>query len=93
MILSSFGILKLSIYPPWKKIFNPYELRPEYNIKMLPTMVTEGEFSSAIALALSLNLSASVFRQLLNKIPHNCIQSILVELELSQKEQLLNKIC
>ena len=49
-----------------KTIFNPYQLSPSINPKMIPDLIRTKDFTSAIIIALKLNLN---IRKLITKIP------------------------
>lgn len=76
MITTSFGTLILSSVEQ-KAVFNPYNLSPSLTPHMIPELVKDKDYTSALLITLKLNLNA---RKLLTKIPAEHVKAIVCEL-------------
>jgi selenophosphate synthase len=65
LITTSFGTLILSTVEQ-KAVFNPYNLSPMLRPQMIPELIQNKDYTSALLIALKLNINA---RKLLTKIP------------------------
>lgn len=73
LITTSFGTLVLSSIEQ-KAVFNPYHLSPSLTPKMIPEMIHNKDYTSALLVALKLNLNV---RKLLAKIPIEHAKAII----------------
>jgi hypothetical protein len=89
LITTSFGTLILSTVEQ-KAVFNPYHLSPYLSPKMIPELIQKKDYTSALLVALKLNINA---RKLLAKIPIEHVKAIVCEFEPLFAELLLEKIC
>lgn len=65
LICTSFGTLILSTVEQ-KAVFNPYHLSPSLSPQMIPQLIINKDYTSALLVSLKLNINA---RKLLSKIP------------------------
>lgn len=77
LITTSFGTLILSTVEQ-KAVFNPYNLSPSLRPQMIPELIQNKDFTSALLVALKLNINA---RKLLTKIPAEYVKATVSELE------------
>jgi len=71
-------------------VFNPYQLSPSINPQMLPELINRKDYTSAVLVALKLNMN---IRKLITKIPNQFVKAIVAEIESQYAELLLEKIC
>jgi hypothetical protein len=89
LVTTSFGTLVLSNIEK-KAVFNPYNLSPSLKPQMIPELINNKDFTSALLVALKLNING---RKLLTKIPAEYVKAVVCELEPRYAELLLEKIC
>lgn len=89
LVTTSFGTLVLSSIEQ-KAVFNPYNLSPSLKPQMIPELISNKDFTSALLVALKLNTDA---RKLLKKIPVEYVKAVVCELEPRYADLLLEKIC
>lgn len=76
LISTSFGTLILSTVEQ-KAVFNPYHLSPSLSPQMIPELIKNKDYTSALLVSLKLNINA---RKLLAKVPIEHVKAIVCEL-------------
>lgn len=76
-VSTSFGTLLLTTVPN-TTVFNPYQLQPNLTPALIPELIANQDYSSALLVTLKLNLN---LKKLLKKIPIEFVKVVASELE------------
>lgn len=89
VVVTSFGVMVFGGSQFSRKVFNPVELKLDMTPAMLPGLIKNGEYSSAVLVTLKLNLNV---RLLLLKLPIMHLNTILSNLTVENLDLLLVRL-